>query len=447
MIERLVQKMESVRSDIAVVAAGNPVTYGDLLDSIAHWSGRLDTHGITEGQVVLLKGTFSRASISALIALFQKQAIVILLAPTSYEKEAEFMEVGLAQWQIQANIGEITPREVKADHPLYEKLRGAGEPGLVLFSSGSTGVSKGTVHSAARLLSKFSAPGKTLRTLAFLLFDHIAGIDTLFYSLFNQSTLVLPEDRSPDAVCALIAKHEIEVLPTAPSFLNLLLLSGAHKTHDLSSLKIITYGSEMMPASTLSRCAVVFPHVRLIQKYGTSEIGAPPSKSKSNTSTWVKLGGDGFDWRVAEGKLELKTKTAMLGYLNAPSPFTADGYFKTGDAVEVDGAFIRFLGRDSDIINVGGQKVFPAEVENLIRKLPEVEDVAVYGEPHAILGAAVVAKLKPVDPASSLKALRIAVRRALSGQIEPYKIPQKYLLTQDNLTTARGKQIRRSQDG
>ena len=136
----------------------------------------------------------------------------------------------------------------------------------------------------------------------------------------------------------------------------------------------------------------------------------------------------------------------MLGYLNAPSPFTPDGYFMTGDAVEVDGDFIRFLGRDSDIINVGGQKVYPAEVENLIRNLAEVEDVAVYGEPHAILGAAVVAKLKPVDPATSLKDLRIAIRTALSGQIEPYKIPQKYLLTQNALTTARGKQIRRSQD-
>jgi len=447
MIERLIQRMETVQGDTAVFAADAPVTYGTLLESVVDWTERLDSQGIEAGQVVLLKGTFSRASISALIALFQKQAIVILLSPTSYEKEAEFMEVGLAQWQIQADTGEIIQRKTKADHPLYEKLRTAGEPGLVLFSSGSSGVSKGTVHSAARLLSKFAKPGKNLRTLAFLLFDHIAGIDTLFYSLFNQSTLVLPEDRSPDAVCALIAKHQIEVLPTAPSFLNLLLLSGAHKAHDLSSLKIITYGSEMMPVSTLERCAMAFPRARLIQKYGTSEIGALPSRSKSNASTWVKLGGDGFDWRVADGKLEIKAKTAMLGYLNAPSPFTTDGYFMTGDEVEVDEDCVRFLGRDSDIINVGGQKVFPAEVENLIRNMPEVEDVAVYGEPHAILGAAVVAKLKPVDPVISIKTLRIAVRGALLGQIEPYKIPQKYVLTHDSLTTARGKQIRRARDG
>lgn len=446
MIDRLIQQMQDVCGDIAVVASDTPVTYGELLGSIVDWTERLEAHGISPGEVVLLKGTFSRASISALIALFQKQAIVILLAPTSYEKEAEFADVGLAQWKIQANTGEITQRDATADHPLYEKIRLAREPGLVLFSSGSTGVSKGTVHNAANLLRKFSAPGKNLRTLAFLLFDHIAGVDTLFYSLFNQSTLVLPEDRSPDAVCVLIAKHRIEVLPTAPSFLNVLLLSGAHKVHDLSSLKIITYGSEMMSASTLERCAEAFPQARLIQKYGTSEIGALPSRSKSNASTWVKLGGDGFDWRIVDGKLEIQAKTAMLGYLNAPSPFTQDGYFITGDAVEVDGEFVRFLGRDSDIINVGGQKVYPAEVENLIRNLPEVEDVAVYGEAHAILGAAVVAKIKPVDSDTSLKALRIAIRGALSGQIEPYKIPQKYVLSLDTLTTARGKQIRRSQD-
>jgi len=445
MLERLIQQMETVRDDIAVVASDIPITYGELLETTGNWTEQLDANGVMPGQVVLLKGTFSRASISALIALLQRRAIVILLAPTSYEKEAEFTEVGLAQWRIQANTGEITPREAIADHPLYNELREANEPGLMLFSSGSTGVSKGTVHSAARLLRKFATPGKNLRTLAFLLFDHIAGIDTLFYSLFNQSTLVLAEDRSPDAICEQIAKHRVEVLPTAPSFLNVLLLSDAHRAHDLSSLKIITYGSEMMPVSTLKRCAEAFPQARLIQKYGTSEIGALPSRSKSSASTWVKLGGDGFNWRVVDGKLEIQAKTAMLGYLNAPSPFTPDGYFITGDAVEVDGDFIRFLGRDSDIINVGGQKVYPAEVENLIRNLPEVEDVAVYGEPHTILGAAVVAKLKPIHPNTSLKVLRMAVRSALSGQIEPYKIPQKYVLTEDNLTTERGKQIRRSQ--
>lgn len=445
MLDRLLQRMSEAGDAVALVTGDQTVTFSALLQEAGEWVGRLDAQGVVEGDVVMLKGGFSLPSVSALIALLCRNAVVILLAPGSWEKEAEFAELGEAQWIVHAQTQEVASCGRLADHPLYEKLRERGEAGLVLFSSGSTGVSKATVHSVPRLLRKFAAPGKRLRTLAFLLFDHIAGMDTLFYSLFNGSTLVLPGDRSPDAVCALIAAHGVEVLPTAPSFLNLLLLSGAHARHDLSSLKIITYGSEMMPAATLERCADAFPQARLIQKYGTSEIGALPSRSEPGGGTWVRIGGPGYHWRVVDGLLEVKADTAMLGYLNAPSPFTPDGYFRTGDAVEVDGERLRFLGRDSDIISVGGQKVFPAEVENLIRAMPDVEDVAVYGEPHAILGAAVVARIRPAVPGLTIKDVRLRVRQALAGTVEPYKIPQKYVLTDAALTTARGKQIRRAQ--
>ncbi len=67
----------------------------------------------------------------------------------------------------------------------------------------------------------------------------------------------------------------------------------------------------------------------------------------------------------------------MLGYLNAPSPFTEDGWFMTGDRVDVDGEYIRFLGRDSGIINVGGQKVYPAEIESVIGALENIDEVAI----------------------------------------------------------------------
>jgi len=444
MIDELLNRFATRREDTAIVAGGTPVSYGGLIEATEQWAGQLDAAGVKAGDVVLLKGDFSESAISALMALLSRKAIVILLAPTSYEKQAEFSEIGQPAWLLEAGSAQIEPLGHHADHPLYTQLRDSGEPGIVLFSSGSTGASKGTVHSAARLLEKFRPPGKNLRTLAFLLFDHIAGLDTLFYSLANLSTLVIPEERTPARVCQLIETHKIEVLPTAPSFLNILLLSGAHEQHDLSSLKIITYGSEMMPQDTLDRCAAAFPNARIIQKYGTSETGALPTQSKSNTSTWLKLGGDGFDWRERDGLFELRAKTAMLGYLNAPSPFTEDGYFMTGDQIEVDGEYVRFLGRDSDIINVGGQKVFPAEVENLIRQIPEVAEVSVYGEPHAILGAAVVAKIRPEDPDTPMIALRQAVRGGLAGQIENYKIPQKFVITQDSLTNARFKQVRKA---
>src|SRR5581483_4450949 len=107
-------------------------------------------------------------------------------------------------------------------------LRAVDHPGLVLFSSGSSGKPKGAVHDLAALLRKFERPRPALRTLAFLLFDHIGGINTLLHVLASGGCLVTVTDRSPDGVLAAVERHRVELLPTSPTFLNLVLLSEAH---------------------------------------------------------------------------------------------------------------------------------------------------------------------------------------------------------------------------
>lgn len=428
---------------IAFVETDNhPVSHAALRARIAAAGAALDAAGLRPGVAVQLQADFGVAGTAFLLALWQRRAIVAPVAPGSLEKAAEFAQVGRVEWIVEAESGRIGPGPQRSDHPLYDRLRAAGAPGLVIFSSGTTGVSKGAVHDAGRLLGKFRAPGKDHVTAAFLLFDHIAGIDTLLYALAQGSALVCLPDRSPDTVAACIARHRVEVLPTAPSFLNLLLLSGAADRHDLSSLRIITWGAEMMPQPLLERVAERFPGVRIVQKYGTSEIGALRARSAGDRSRWLEIGGEGTEWRVAEGLLEIRTPTAMLGYLNAPSPFTEDGWYQTGDRVEVDGPRIRFLGRDSDVISVGGQKVFPAEVEAALAEVPGVAEAAVFGRAHPILGGMVCARLRPADPGLSAAELRVRVRQTLAGRIEPYKIPQRIEVTDEPLVTERFKQRR-----
>ena len=116
-------------------------------------------------------------------------------------------------------------------------------------------------------------------------------------------------------------------------------------------------GPQGMPESTLQHLHKVLPDVRLKQTYGLSELGILRSKSKSSDSLWVKVGGEDYETKIVDGILWIRARSAMLGYLNAPSPFTEDGWFITGDAVEVDGEYIKILGRKSELINVGGEKV------------------------------------------------------------------------------------------
>ena len=184
-----------------------------------------------------------------------------------------------------------------------------------------------------------------------------------------------------------------------------------------------------------------FPLIKLQQTYGLIELGVMRSQSESNNSLWVKLGGEGYQTRVENGILQIKSDSAMLGYLNAESPFTNDGWFITGDSVEVKGEYFRILGRKSEIINVGGEKVFPQEVENVILQISNIVDVMVYSESNPLTGKIVCANIKyGGDKAKSelIKEIKLFCRLNL----EPFKIPVKINLVDQTFESDRFKKNR-----
>jgi len=186
--------------------------------------------------------------------------------------------------------------------------------------------------------------------------------------------------------------------------------------------------------------------VRLQQTYGLSELGILRSKSKESGSLWVKVGGEGFETKIVDGVLWIRARSAMLGYLNAPSPFDDEGWFNTQDMVEVDGDYIRILGRATDIINVGGQKVYPAEVESVLQQLPNIRDVAVLGEKNALTGQIVVARVNLHAP-EPLATLRRRIRDYSRGKLAPYKIPVRIEIVDRPQFNARFKKMRRAAGG
>ena len=218
-------------------------------------------------------------------------------------------------------------------------------------------------------------------------------------------------------------------------------MSGAYQRWDLSSLKIISYGAEPMPKSVLLHLNKLFPNVKLLQTYGLVELGVLRSKSKSNDSLWVKIGGEGYKVRVVNGMLQIKADSAILGYLNAPSPFTEDGWFITGDKVLQDGDYFKILGRESEIINIGGEKVYPAEVESVLLEINGVKDAIVYGEKNPLIGEIVVANIK-VYELNNNKQFIFLIKKYCRGKLEKYKIPVKINFTQKDLISERFKRRR-----
>jgi acyl-CoA synthetase (AMP-forming)/AMP-acid ligase II len=429
----------------AMVWKGKTVSYAWLLERFEFWCDELAHKKVQPGTVVAILGDYSPNSIALMLALIQKSCIVVPLTVVNEVKRNEYIDVAMSEACFTLDADDnatFATTGRSADHEYYRCLRDSGHPALVLFTSGSTGAGKAAVHDFARLLEKYKTRRQNLRTLTFLLYDHIGGVDTMLYSLSNGSCIITVQDRLPDTVCRAIQDHNVQVLPVSPSFLNMLILSESYTRYDMSSLTYITYGAEVMPLTTLKKCAELFPGVTLLQKFGTTEVGTLRSKSRSNESTWVKIGGEGYQTRVVDGILHIKAQSAILGYLNAPSPFTDDGWFITNDLVEVDGDYMRILGRKQEVINVGGEKVNPAEVENVIYELGNVNEVSIFGEHNAILGNIICAKVSMVDAAQDRKAFINQIKAHCAARLERYKVPVKIEVVDYRLHSDRFKKMR-----
>ncbi len=200
------------------------------------------------------------------------------------------------------------------------------------------------------------------------------------------------------------------------------LIAGVAERFDTASLTLVTYGTEPMPLQTLQRLREALPGVRLKQTYGLSELGILPTRSRGDDSLWVKIGGSGFAYKIIDDILWIRSDVAMLGYLNAPAPFDEEGYFNTQDVVETDGEWLRILGRAHEVINVGGEKVYPSEVENVLLQLPNVAEVTVSGHPNAVTGMVVKATVQLVEDEDE-RALTARARRFCRERLEPFKVP------------------------
>lgn len=447
-IDFLCQRFRECPDAEAIVWQGQAFSYHWLAGRVEHWQDFLKSNGVETGSVVILEADFSPNAIALFLALAERGCVLVPLTSAVAAHRDEFIEI--AEGEVSIAIGQddtvnLQQFDRAADHELYRHLKASGHPGLVIFSSGSTGRSKAAVHDVVPLLDKFRTQRHALRTISFLLYDHIGGINTMLYTLSNGGCLVTVQDRSPDAVLHAVEQHGVQLLPTSPTFLNLTLISEAWQRHDLSSLQTISYGTEPMPASTLKRFNELFPDIRLLQTYGLSEVGILRSKSKSSDSLWVRIGGDGFETRVVDGTLQIKAQSAMLGYLNHPSPFTDDGWYETGDRVEVDGEWMRILGRESEIINVGGEKVYPAEVESVLQELDEVADAVVFGKPNPITGQMVCARIQPAgaDVPVEKKPFVAMLKSHCRTRMQAYKVPVKVELISDSQHSVRFKKIRR----
>jgi long-chain acyl-CoA synthetase len=445
LLSRLAELAAQPAAPPALVWRGREIGYGELRRAARGWLAELDRRGIAAGESVAIDGDYSPGTCALLLAAIALGLVAVPLTPATPGGREELLAVAGVGPVFRFDGDDGWRCERRSDpptHPLLERLRASGRPGLIVFSSGSTGETKASLHDFERVLAKFERRRRPFRALTFLLLDHLGGLNTLFSILSSGGTVVAGEERGPEAMCQAIERHRVELLPTTPTFLKMLLISGAHERHDLSSLQLISYGTEPMPASTLAELRRALPGVRLKQTYGLSELGVLSTHSRDSDSLWLRVGGEGFETRVVDGTLRIRAASAMLGYLNdRPQPFDAEGWFDTQDVVEVDGDYLRFLGRKSEVINVGGQKVYPAEVESVLMQMGNVCDVLVAGRPNPITGQVVAAAVR-LDQPEDADAFEERLRVFCRGRLEPWKVPVVVDMAERDLYNLRFKKAR-----
>jgi malonyl-CoA/methylmalonyl-CoA synthetase len=341
-------------------------------------------------------------------------------------------------------------------------------PAMILYTSGTTGRSKGAVLSHANLQAQVESLTRAWewtpsdRTLLHLPLHHVHGIvNVLTSALWNGAVCeILPVFRPID-VWRRLASGEITLymaVPTvyarlvdawesAPSEERAAWSSGAR------TCRLMISGSAALPLPTLERWEAITGH-RLLERYGMTEIGMALSNPLAGErragfvgtplpGVQVRLTDDGdvpVDAHVP-GQIQVKGPTVFTGYWQRPEEtaraFTHDGWFRTGDiAVVEDGAY-RILGRSSvDILKTGGEKISALEIEDVLRSHEAIADCAVVGVADATWGdrvcAAVVAR---PDREVSEDDLRTFVKSRLA----PYKVPKQIRVVADLPRNAMGK--------
>lgn len=420
-LDSLKERWKNINRPFLIHSSGE-VRFNDVTDQKI-----VDLSNVQKGDVVALIGNFNSQSILTLLQLIEKDTIIVPLTIDTRSQHEYFFESALVNVVIEGDTVRRLKNNLK--HKFIEQLRSFDHAGLILFSTGTTGRPKAILHDLTLFMQRFETPRPTLKTLNFLLFDHIGGLNTLFHTLFNKATVVEPKSRNVEDVLQSCRDHEIELLPTTPTFLRMMLISGLIPQNIPKSLKVITYGTERMDQPTLNTLCKLLPKIDFRQTFGMSELGIVRVKSMSRDSLFMKIGGEGIETRVVNGVLQIRSQTRMIGYLNSDSPFDDDNWYNTNDIVEEKNGYYKIIGRTSEVINVGGLKFMPSELERVALEFEGVEFVKAEGKSNPITGQHVELFVQAKETNFNSANMKIF----LENKLPKHMIPRRIKLSKINI--------------
>jgi acyl-CoA synthetase (AMP-forming)/AMP-acid ligase II len=245
----------------------------------------------------------------------------------------------------------------------------------------------------------------------------------------DYGTLVAPRpDMDMESAVKFMSDSSVQFVSATPSYWRRLLMFVDSTVLKTVPLRQITLGGEVIDQPILDKLKQLFPQARLIHIYATTELGrcfsVSDGKAGFPASYLEQPLPDGTEMQVSDGELQVRSTNSMKMYdpLSGQNQSASD-WFATGDMVEVRDDRVHFVGRKTEMINVGGSKVFPIEVERVIRVIPGVSDVRVFGKASSIVGELVTCEIVPSADAN-LETLKDLVIKTCREQLRNHQLPR-----------------------
>jgi len=494
----LARRAEGHPGRVAIVDRGERVRYGDLRVRVDRVAAGLQALGIGEGDVVTVQLPNWAAFAYVFFACERIGAVANQIGPDFRSREVEYIlrfsesrafvcPASFKNFDYVAMIQELRPQlpdltsvlvlggddtegtvaldpiidGTRALPPLVPRAMDANDVMRLAFTSGTTGNPKGVTHSfnttlpACRILNDAMEVTEDEVFLVYLPLGLNWGYLTLLQSIMAGARAVLLERFSGRAALELIERERVTFIPSAPASIIAMLSDPDLDRFDLRSLRVVITGGASCPVDTLRAYRKRFPG-HLIELYGMLETGFhtftrftdDPEAVAGSIGRVAKgmelriIDGDGRDVPAGgEGEIAAEGPSLHLGYHKNPAAnaelFTADGWFRTGDLGQIDPAGnVRIVGRLKEMINRGGKKFFPREIEEILYTHPKVLHAAIVGVPDPRLGERNCLCLIPRAGAS------LSLEEALTflgDSVATYKLPEELELFEEFPFTPTGK--------
>ena len=365
--------------------------------------------------------------VQLLVGMIHGEEMVLLDADFS-EKELialriDYQELGstvAVSREPLASMSELVDKVVSAPWKLW------------MFTSGTTGLPKKVCHSYATLgrnVRKSDRHRDDIWAFAYRL-SHMAGIQVLLQALVNENTMVYVFEDKPQSIVKKLKKYECTHISATPTFYRNILpyLNGI-----TLQLKHLTTGGEKYDEDLCNKLQVAIPNVKMHNIYASTETGSI-----------LNAVGKGFSIpEEYKEKVKISSEGELLIHYSLLGEFPLEGeWYNTHDLVEEEDGLLYFLSRKSDLLNVGGYKVNPLEVEAAMQKVPGISDCLVYGQKNSVLGTILLADVV-LEEGFAEKEVKKSIRQYLQSELQDFKIPRIIQFVTDIKRTKSGKKVRK----